>query len=165
MNNLSRDNLLCLGSTTNLSLSVNYIKSKFSEFSSNRTGGKFEPNLGKQPGRCRFRAFITNEARMPQGGDWDRTSSMGSLHCLRCVFPLLVIFFFFLLLKSYSSYSAPSPLLSSISWHGSTSGREAGVIRTNGPEPILPTMADPLAFFTSLVDLAGILLNNHKFLA
>lgn len=132
MNNLSRVNLLCLGSTTNLSPSVNYIKSKFSEFSSNRTGGKFEPNLGKQPGRCRFRAFITNEARMPQGEIEIEQVQMGSLHCLRCVFPLLVIFFFF-----YFSNHTTHALLHLRSRHPSPDmvrrlvGRQASYVQTD----------------------------------
>ena len=165
MNNLSRVNLLCLGSTTNLSLSVNYIKSKFSEFSSNRTGGKFEPNLGKQPGRCRFRAFITNEARMPQGEIEIEQVQMGSLHCLRCVFPLLVIFFFFftsqiiqLMLCSISAL-----VIHLLTWFDVWSGGRRHTYKRTRTNPA--NNGRSTGIFTSLVDLAGILLNNRKFLA
>lgn len=61
----SRDDIT-LGSTTNLSLSVNYLPSKFSEFR-NRKLGKCddEPNLPKTGGG--LLAFKINEARMSQG--------------------------------------------------------------------------------------------------
>ena len=54
------------GSTTNLSLSVNYIPSKFSEFR-NRKRGKYDdaPSLPKRGGG--LQAFKSNESRMPQG--------------------------------------------------------------------------------------------------
>jgi hypothetical protein len=63
--NTSRDDIV-LGSTTNLSLSVNYLPSKFSEFR-NRKLGKYddEPNLPKTGGG--LLAFKINEARMSQG--------------------------------------------------------------------------------------------------
>jgi hypothetical protein len=63
--NSSRDNI-ALGSTTNLSLSVNYLPSKFSEFR-NRKLGKYddEPNLPKTGGG--LFAFKTNKARMSPG--------------------------------------------------------------------------------------------------
>lgn len=65
MNNRSRDNL-SLGSTTHVSLSVNYIPSKFSGFRNRKGGRNFdEPNLPKRGGG--LQAFKTNEARMPQG--------------------------------------------------------------------------------------------------
>ncbi|KDR69037.1 hypothetical protein GALMADRAFT_933111 [Galerina marginata CBS 339.88] len=58
------------GAASNLSLSVNYLPSKFSSFSPvgarQRKGkGTDEPNLPKRGGG--LRAFKTNEARMPQG--------------------------------------------------------------------------------------------------
>jgi hypothetical protein len=55
-----------LASTTNLSLSVNYIPSKFSGFR-NRKGGKFDddPNLPKSGGG--LYAFGSNEPRMSRG--------------------------------------------------------------------------------------------------
>ena len=57
---------MSMGSTTNVSLSVNYIPSKFSDFK-NRKRGKYddEPSLPKQGGG--LQAFRINEARMPQG--------------------------------------------------------------------------------------------------
>ena len=62
---LNVDNV-SLASTTNLSLSVNYIPSKFSGFR-NRKGGKYddEPNLPKSGGG--IYAFGSNAPRMSQG--------------------------------------------------------------------------------------------------
>ena len=53
-------------SASNVSLSVNFIPSKFSKFR-NRKGGKHDsaPNLPKEGGG--LQAFKTNESRMPQG--------------------------------------------------------------------------------------------------
>jgi len=93
MNNVSRDNL-SLGSTTNLSLSVNYIPSKFSEFR-NRKGGKYDddPNLPKRGGG--LHVFKTNESRMPQGKGrlrWNKFKwILFATNTLVCFLPLLVI--------------------------------------------------------------------------
>jgi hypothetical protein len=96
MDNLSRDSL-SLGSTTNLSLSVNYIPSKFSEFM-NRKGDKYEPNLQKQGGG--LHAFKTKKTRIPQGKGrlrWNKFKwvliGTNSLVCFY-VFPFLPCHFF-----------------------------------------------------------------------
>jgi hypothetical protein len=62
---MNADNI-SLASSTNLSLSVNYIPSKFAGFR-NRKGGKYddEPNLPKSGGG--IHAFGSNESRMSQG--------------------------------------------------------------------------------------------------
>ena len=66
VNNTSRDSLSALALTTHLSLSVNYIPSKFSGFRNRRRGEYSDQfNLPKQGGG--LQAFRTNEARMPQG--------------------------------------------------------------------------------------------------
>ena len=92
-----------LASNSNVSLSVNYIPSKFSGFR-NRKGGKhdYEPNLPKEGGG--LQVFKTSEARMPQGKrrlKWNKFKWVllvtNSLVC----FPPCPINFHFL--KSYSS--------------------------------------------------------------
>lgn len=102
-----------MGTTSDLSLSVNYIPSKFSEFR-NRKGGKYdyEPVLPKNGGG--LQAFKTNETRMPQGKKrlkWNKFKWVlfvtNSLVC----FPHCPIHFPFL--KSYSSRFALLALSSS----------------------------------------------------
>lgn len=113
MNNLSRDNI-SLGSTTNLSLSVNYLPSKFSGFR-NRKGMSYgdELNLPKLGGG--LPAFKANEARMPQGKGrlrWNKFKWIlfvtNSLVCFFLVYSLVIS------THAYaSSCSAPLPVSSS----------------------------------------------------
>ncbi|KAF8812864.1 tetraspanin Tsp2 family [Phlegmacium glaucopus] len=148
MNNLSRDNV-SLGSTTNLSLSVNYIPSKFSGFR-NRKGGKNddEPNLPKRGGG--LQAFKTNEPRMPQGKGRLRWNKF---KWILFVTNSLLMFF-----------SIGALVVCLLTWFDVW--QNANIIRTgNRPELILSTIAACSGVFTSLIGWSGILLNNRSFLA
>jgi hypothetical protein len=148
MNNVSRDNL-SVGSTTNLSLSVNYIPSKFSGFR-NRKGGKYddEPNLPKRGGG--LQAFKTNEPRMPQGKGRLRWNKFKWI--LLATNTLLMFF------------SIGALVVCLLTWFDVW--QHADVIRTgNRPELILSTIAASIGVFTSLIGWSGLLLNNRSFLA
>ena len=165
INSISRDNF-SLGSTTNLSLSVNYIPSKFSEFR-NRKKEKLgdEPNLPKQG--AGLQAFKTNEARMPQGKRrlrWNKFKWIlffaNSLVCFLANpfhFPPAQIIQ--LMIGSLGAL-----VVCLLTWFDVW--QHADVIRTgNLPELILSTTAAAVGILTSLIGWAGILLNNRSFLA
>lgn len=94
---LMSDNI-SLQSTANVSLSVNYIPTKFSEFR-NRKGGKFDylPNLPKEGGG--LQAFKNNEARMPRGKrrlKWNKFKwVLFATNSSVCVFALVQFIFIF----------------------------------------------------------------------
>ncbi|KDR67334.1 hypothetical protein GALMADRAFT_147136 [Galerina marginata CBS 339.88] len=150
----SRDNLsVASGAASNLSLSVNYLPSKFSSFSPvgarmRKGKGTDEPNLPKRGGG--LEAFKTNEARMPQG--------KGRLRWNKFKW---ILFFTNTLMMFYSLAALVVCLLT---WFDVWT--HADVIRVgNRPELILSTIAACIGIFTSLIGYAGILLNNRGFLA
>ena len=105
--------------TSNLSLSVNYIPSKFSRFR-NRKSGKYYSVHGLPKDGGGLQAFKTNEARMPQEGKgklkWNKFKWVlfvtNSLVCFFSFTPLLPIPFYS---NHNSTCSIPSLPLSSVS--------------------------------------------------
>ncbi|PPQ79725.1 hypothetical protein CVT25_003292 [Psilocybe cyanescens] len=151
----SRDNV-SLATGSQLSLSVNYLPTKFSSSivspggTRNRKGGKGDgPNLPKRGGG--MEAFKSNEARMPQGGK-------GRLRWNKFKWILLVTNSFLLL------YSLAALVVCLLTWFDIW--EHADVIRAgNHPELVLSTLAASVGIFTSVIGWAGILLNNRGFLA
>ena len=156
-----------ISSSSNVSLTVNYIPSKFSEFR-NRKGGKYDyvPNLPKSGGG--LQAFKTNEARMPQG---KRRLKWNKFKWILLIANSLVCFF--LPLSNSSPFSQILQLticsigtlvVCLLTWFDVW--KHADVIRTaNSPELILSTIAACVGILTSVIGWAGILLNNRGFLA
>ncbi|PPQ95638.1 hypothetical protein CVT26_008667 [Gymnopilus dilepis] len=150
----SRDNLsLASANTGDLSLSVNYIPTKFSSSilsggPRKRKGKGDEPSLPKRGGGVE--AFKSNEARMPQGKQrlrWNRFKWI-----LFGANTLLTI------------YSLAALVVCLLTWFNVWD--HADVIRTgNRSELIISTLAACVGIFTSVIGWAGILLNNRGFLA
>ncbi|KAF8148293.1 tetraspanin Tsp2 family [Crassisporium funariophilum] len=143
-------------SPSNLSLTVNFLPSKFptSPISPggvrNRRGGRFgdEPDLPKRGGG--LEAFRTNEARMSEG--------KGKLRWNK----FKVILFFTNTLLMLWSFAALVVCL--LTWFDVW--ENADVIRTgNHPELVISTIAASFGALTSVIGWAGILLNNRGFLA
>ncbi|KAF8167113.1 tetraspanin Tsp2 family [Crassisporium funariophilum] len=151
----SRDNL-SLQSNSNLSLTVNYLPSKFSSSLGSAGGVRYrksgkggdEPNFPKRGGG--LEAFRTNESRMPQG--------KGRLRWNKFKW---ILFFTNTLLTLYSLAALVVCLLTWFDvWEN------ADVIRAgNRSELVLSTVAACIGIFTSVIGWAGILLNNRGFLA
>ena len=156
-----------LPSTTNLSLSVNYIPSKFSEFRT-RKRGKCEdgPNLPKKGGGSQ--AFKTKEARIPPGKGKLRWNKFKWILCvtnsLVSMFPANPCHFHFLKIIQLTTCSVATLIVCLLTWFDIW--EHADVIRTgNRAELILSTIAACVGLLTSLIGWAGILLNNRSFLA
>ncbi|KAJ3501841.1 hypothetical protein NLJ89_g9159 [Agrocybe chaxingu] len=150
----SRDNLsVTSGTGSNLSLSVNYIPTKFSASiispGARFRGGKGDgPNLPKRGGG--LDAFRSNEARMQQG--------KGRLRWNKFKWVLLFTN------SMLTLYSLGALVICLLTWFDVWT--HADVIRTgNRPELILSTFASCLGIFTSVIGWAGLLLNNRGFLA
>ncbi|KIM40810.1 hypothetical protein M413DRAFT_168446 [Hebeloma cylindrosporum] len=142
-------------SQTNLSLSLNYLPTKFSSSIISPGGARFRKNakgddinLPKRGGG--LEAFKTGEARMPQGKmrlRWNKFK--------------WIIFFMNTLMTFYSLAALVVCLLT---WFDVW--QHADIIRTgNRQELILSTLAASIGVFTSVIGWAGILLNNRGFLA
>ncbi|KAH9486004.1 hypothetical protein JR316_0000067 [Psilocybe cubensis] len=154
----SKDNL-SVATGSNLSLSVNYLPTKFSASivspggTRNRKGGKGggggEQNLMPKRGGG-LEAFRSNEARMPQG--------KGRLRWNKFKWILLVTNSMLVL------YSLAALVVCLLTWFDIW--EHADIIRTgNHPELVLSTLASCIGLLTSLIGFAGILLNNRGFLA
>ena len=153
-------------SSTNLSLSVNYIPSKFSEFR-NRKGGKYdqEPSLPKKGGG--LQAFKTNEARMDQGKrrlKWNKFKWVLLVtNSLVCFLPCPIHFPFSQIIQ-LMLYSVVALVVCLLTWFDVW--EHADVARVaNSTELILSTVAACVGILTSVIGWAGILLNNRIFLA
>jgi Tetraspanin family len=155
--------------TSNLSLSVNYIPSKFSKFR-NRKGGKYNSvyNLPKEG--AGLQAFKSNEARMPQGKGrlkWNKFKwVLFVTNSLVCFPPPCPIHFFYIFSQiiQHMIYSLVALVVCLLTWFDVW--EHADVIRVaNNPELILSTVAACVGILTSVIGWAGILLNNRGFLA
>ncbi|KAG6907252.1 hypothetical protein DXG01_009705 [Tephrocybe rancida] len=161
---------------TDLSLTVNYLPSKFSHtpllpgasLSRKRKGGKAEMNVPKRGGGVE--AFRSGEARMPGQGDDDYDGVQGRLFGkdgvgkkgrLRWNKFKWILFFANILLTTYALVALVFCLLTWFNvWH------HADIIRVgNRTELIFSTLAASIGVLTSVVGWAGILLNNRSFLA
>ncbi|KIM42509.1 hypothetical protein M413DRAFT_444246 [Hebeloma cylindrosporum] len=152
----SHDNLsVGSNSQTNLSLSLNYLPSKFSSSIISAGGTRFrknaradEINLPKRGGG--LEAFKSGETRMPQGKTRLRWNKFK-----------WILFFMNSLMTVYSLAALVVCLLT---WFDVF--QHADVVRTgNRPELVLSTLAASIGVFTSVIGWAGILLNNRGFLA
>ncbi|KAF8879974.1 tetraspanin Tsp2 family [Gymnopilus junonius] len=148
---ISHDNLsIASGTTGDLSLSVNYLPSKFGSLNQRRRKGwkNDGPRVPKNGGG--LDAFKVNEARMPQGKQrlrWNRFK--------------WILFFSNALL---SIYAVAALIVCLLTWFDVWD--HADVIRVgNRPELIISTIASCIGIITSIIGWAGILLNNRSFLA
>jgi len=166
----SRD-ALTSGSDGGLSLTVNYLPSKFSTSmlspgARKRKGGRngIDPVLPKQGGGVE--AFRSGEARMPGDGDedydgvtfgananphkklrWNRFKWI--LFCANC---LLTV------------YSLTALIFCILTWLNVW--KHADIVRVgNQPELVVSTLAATMGVLTSVIGWAGILMNNRGFLA
>ncbi|KAK7061293.1 hypothetical protein R3P38DRAFT_2828667 [Favolaschia claudopus] len=153
---------------SNVSLTVNYLPSKFPEMTSGprkRRNGKGMDSFGPKRGGGR-EAFRSGEARMPGHNDEDydgvNTSEWlkgrGRKRWNRFKW---ILFLTNTLLFAYSLLALVFCLLTWFDvWN------HADVVRVaNRPELIISTLAASLSLGTSLLGFAGILLNNRGFLA
>ncbi|KAJ7367796.1 hypothetical protein DFH08DRAFT_829417 [Mycena albidolilacea] len=155
---------------SNVSLTVNFLPSKFPEMSSGprKRKGKGNDGLGPKRGGG-VEAFRSGEARMPAQNDEDydgvNTSGWfggnGKGRKLRWNRFKWILFIANILLITYSFLALIFCLLT---WFDVW--KHADVVRVaNHPELVLSTLAASVAIFTSILGFAGILLNNRGFLA
>ncbi|ESK89999.1 tetraspanin tsp2 family [Moniliophthora roreri MCA 2997] len=158
--------------TASISLSVNYLPSKFSDAllapnSRRRRGKVAEPKRGGGT-----EAFRSGEARMPEEGDedYDGVSSGwfgGSTAKARSGKPMKWNKFkwiLFLMNTLLTIYSLTTFIFCLLTWFNVWEW--ADIIRVgNRPELVVSTIAASVGMLTSLVGHAGILLNNRSFLA
>ncbi|KAJ8494574.1 hypothetical protein ONZ45_g9730 [Pleurotus djamor] len=157
--------------SSSVSLSVNYLPSKFSNamFTRKRKGGKGEPAIPKMGGGVE--AFRSGEARMPGENDEDydgvssgwfggkeggRARPKGRWNKFKWI-----MFFANLALTIYSLAALIACLLT---WFNIWTN--ADIVRVgNRPELITSTIAASVGVLCSVIGWAGILLNNRSFLA
>ncbi|KAF8167109.1 tetraspanin Tsp2 family [Crassisporium funariophilum] len=143
-------------SATNLSLTINYLPSKFSSSPispggiRNRKGGRSPDDLDLPKRGGGTEAFRSNESRMSQG--------KGKLRWNKFKWIL------FLTNTCLTIWSLSGLVVCLLTWFDVW--ENADVIRTgNKPELILSTVAACVGIFTCVIGWAGILLNNRGFLA
>ncbi|KAG6909540.1 hypothetical protein DXG01_016933 [Tephrocybe rancida] len=158
------------------SLTVNYLLLKFAHtpllhgasLSCKRKGGKAEMNVPKRGGGVE--SFRSGEARMPGQEDDDYDAAQGGVFGkdgvgkkgkLRWNKFKWILFFANILLMAYTLIALVFCLLTWFNvWHN------ADIIRVgNRIELIFSTLKASIGVLTSVVGLAGILLNNRSFLA
>ncbi|KAG5650505.1 hypothetical protein H0H81_012005 [Sphagnurus paluster] len=159
--------------SSTVSLSVNYLPSKFSatllapggSLTRKRKGGKgdIDPGFPKQGGGVE--AFRSGEARMGVDDDYDAPvfggKNGGKKKRLRWNRFKWILFFANICLTLYSLLSLIFCLLT---WFNIWT--HADIVRVgNQPELIVSTLAASFGVFTSLIGWAGVLLNNRSFLA
>jgi len=166
--------------SSNLSLTVNYLPSKFSStllspggnLTRKRKGGKsgMDPVVPKRGGGVE--AFRSGEARMPGQGDDDYDGMQGGWFGgkeggrttpkrLRWNRFKWILFVANIVLTTYSLLTLVFCLLT---WFNVWT--HADIVRVgNRPELVISTLAASFAVLTSVVGWAGILLNNRSFLA
>ncbi|KAF9545673.1 hypothetical protein CPC08DRAFT_649306 [Agrocybe pediades] len=156
------------GSSSGLSLSVNYLPQKFSasilspggaSTRKRRSGvpksGRAEPDFALPKRGGGTDAFKSGEARMPENGSGQRNRKMRWNKFKWILFTTNSLF---------TLYSIASLIATLLVWFDVWT--HADVVRTgNRPELVLATFASALGLFTSMVGWAGILLNNRAFLA
>ncbi|KAG5641117.1 hypothetical protein DXG03_005970 [Asterophora parasitica] len=160
----------------NVSLTVNYLPSKFSSsllqpggsLTRKRRKGGIDPDVPKRGGGVE--AFRSGEARMPGDGDddydgvqggWFGGQATGAKKRLRWNKFKWILFFANVLLTLYSLIALIFCLLTWFNiWE------KADIVRVgNRSELIVSTLAASFGLFTSVVGWAGILTNNRSFLA
>ncbi|KAK7047104.1 hypothetical protein VNI00_006769 [Paramarasmius palmivorus] len=158
--------------TASLSLSVNYLPSKFSDAlvaptSRRRRGKAAEPKRGGGT-----EAFRSGEARMPVEGDedYDGVSSgwfggkTGTASSGKPMKWNMFKWILFIMNTLQIVYSFTALVLCLLTWFNVWP--QADIIRVgNHPELVVSTVAATVGIFTSLIGYAGILLNNRSFLA
>jgi len=159
--------------SSSVSLSVNYIPSKFSDAllspgARKRKGGGFGPNIPKLGGGVE--AFRSGEARMPGASDEDYDGVQSGLlgtkdhrtgRRMRWTRFKWILFFANV---SLTMYSITALIFCLLTWFNVWT--HADIVRVgNHPELVLSTIAASLGVFTSSIGWAGILMNNRAFLA
>jgi hypothetical protein len=151
----SRDNL-SINSGSNLSLSVNYLPSKFTPGLSSPSGGdglrsrKGGKNASMPKRGGGLEAFRAGESRLPQGGRKLRWNKFKWI--------------LFSAITALTLYSFAALIVCLLTWFDVW--EHADIIRVgNRPELILSTLAASIGLLTSVIGWAGLLLNNRGFLA